>query len=339
MSRYAASHISTKGPGDARPTALQVIEDEDLIGKLAGKVVLVTGANSGIGVETARAIHATGATLFLTARDSAKAQQAVDNVKNGPGPKSDAPIHAIEMRLDSIASVRTAAKAFLAKSSKLNLLVLNAGVMATPEGKTEDGFETQFGTNHLGHFLLFQLLKPALLAASTPQFGSRVISVASSAHRFGKVRFDDFNFEQEPYNAWSAYGQSKTANIYFANEIERRYGSKGLHALSLHPGIIQTNLSQYLDKEVLESFATDTSLQMSLKSVPQGAATTIYAALSKEWEGRGGKYLSNLSEEGPAETTGNWLQSENGYAPWAYDEEAATKLWEESNRLLGIDSE
>ncbi|KAL6405504.1 oxidoreductase [Ilyonectria robusta] len=283
--------------------------------------------------------HGPGATLFLTARDSVKAQQAVDIVKNGPGPKSDAPIHAIELRLDSFASVRAAAEAFLGKSDKLNLLILNAGVMATPEGKTEDGFETQFGTNHLGHFLLFQLLKPALLAASTPQFQSRVISVASSAHRYGKVRLDDFNFEKDPYDSWTAYGQSKTANIYFANEIERRYGSKGLHALSLHPGIIQTNLSQYLSKEVLESLAADKSLYKSMKDIPQGAATTIYAALSKEWEGRGGKYLSNLAEEGPAETTGNWLQSEVGYAPWAYDEEAAKELWEESNKMVGVDSE
>ncbi|KAJ4146736.1 hypothetical protein BFJ70_g6380 [Fusarium oxysporum] len=339
MSRYATSHVSTQGPGDARPTALQVVEDEGLIGKLAGKVVLVTGANSGIGVETARAIHATGATLYLTARDSDKAQQAVDNVKNGPGFKSNAPIHAIKMRLDSFASVRAAAKAFLDRSDKLNLLILNAGVMATPEGKTEDGFETQFGTNHLGHFLLFQLLKHALLRASTPQFQSRVISVASSAHRLGKVRLDDFNFEKDPYDPWTAYGQSKTANIYLANEIERRYGSKGLHALSLHPGIIQTNLSQYLSKEVLESLAGNESLNKSMKSVPQGAATTLYAALSKEWEGRSGKYLSNLAEEEPADTTGDWLQSEVGYAPWAYDEEAARKLWEESNKMVGVDSE
>ncbi|CRK26168.1 Oxidoreductase calI like protein [Verticillium longisporum] len=256
MSRYAASHVSTQGPGDARPTALQVVEDEGLVNQLAGKVVLVTGANSGIGVETARAIHATGATLYITARDSAKAQQAIENIKNGPGPKSDAPIHAIELRLDSFASVRAAAKAFHDKGDKLNLLILNAGVMATPEWKTEDGFEVQFGTNHLGHFLLFQLLKPDLLAASTPQFQSRVISVASSAHRYSKVRLDDFNFENDPYEPWTAYGQSKTANIHFANEIERRYGSKGLHGLSLHPGIIQTNLSQYLSKEVLASFAT-----------------------------------------------------------------------------------
>lgn len=336
MSRYVVSHVSTQGPGDARPTALQVVEDEGLVGKLTGKVVLVTGANSGIGVETARAFHATGATLFITARDSVKAQQAIDNVKDGPGPKSDALIYAIELRLDSFASVRAAAKAILGKSDKLNLLILNAGVMATPEGKTEDGVETQFGTNHLGHFLLFQLLKPALLAASTPQFQSRVISVASSAHRLGKVRLDDFNFEKDPYDPWTAYGQSKTANIYLANEIERRYASKGLHALSLHPGIIQTNLSQYLSKEVLESLATDESLHKSMKSMPQGAATTIYAALSKEWEGRGGKYLSNLAEEGSADTTGNWLQSEVGYAPWIYDEEAAKSLWEESNKLVGL---
>ncbi|KAG7146990.1 Oxidoreductase calI like protein [Verticillium longisporum] len=230
MSRYAASHVSTQGPGDARPTALQVVEDEGLVNQLAGKVVLVTGANSGIGVETARAIHATGATLYITARDSAKAQQAIENIKNGPGPKSDAPIHAIELRLDSFASVRAAAKAFHDKGDKLNLLILNAGVMATPEWKTEDGFEAQFGTNHLGHFLLFQLLKPDLLAASTPDFQSRVVSVASSAHRYSKVRLDDLNFEKDPYEPWTAYGQSKTANIYFANEVERRYGSKGLHA-------------------------------------------------------------------------------------------------------------
>ncbi|TDZ25559.1 WW domain-containing oxidoreductase [Colletotrichum orbiculare MAFF 240422] len=340
MSRYAASHVSTQGPGDSRPTALSVVEDEGLIGKLSGKVVLVTGANSGIGVETARAIHAAGATLYLTARDSAKAQQAVDSVKNGPGPKSDAPVHAIEMRLDSLASVRAAAEAFHLNNDKLNVLILNAGVMATPEGKTEDNFETQFGTNHLGHFLLFQLLKPDLLAASTSEFQSRVISVASSAHRFGNVRLDDFNFEKGPYDPWAAYGQSKTANIHFASEIERRYGSKGLHALSLHPGIIQTNLSQYLSKEVLESLAKNESLYKNMKDIPQGAATTVYAALSEEWEGRGGKYLSNLVEEGPADTTmPDWLQSEVGYAPWIYDEETAAKLWEESNRLVGIAEE
>ncbi|KAK2602164.1 hypothetical protein N8I77_008718 [Diaporthe amygdali] len=336
MSRYAASHVNPQGPGDARPTALQVVEDEGLIGKLTGKVVLITGASSGLGIETARAIHATGATLFLTARDSTKAQKAIDSVKNGPGPKSDGPIHAIELRLDSLASVRAAAKAFLSLSDKLNILILNAGVMATPEGKTEDGYESQFGTNHLGHFLLFQLLKPALHAASTPEFQSRVVAVSSALHRNSKVRLDDLNFEKGPYDPWTAYGQSKTANIYLANEIERRYGPNGVHALSLHPGVIETNLFQFLPKE--RSTTTMRSTQNRRKSIPQGAATTVYAALSKEWEGRGGKYLSNLVEQGPADMA-KVTQGDIGYAPWAYDEDAAKELWIKSNQFVGIDEE
>ncbi|KAM0490434.1 hypothetical protein ACHAP8_011593 [Fusarium lateritium] len=275
MSRYTASHANPQGPGDARPTALQIIEDEGLIGKLTGKVALVTGVNSGIGVETARALYAAGATLY-----------AVDKVKNGPGLKSDAPVYGIELRLDSLTSVRAAAKAFYEKSEeKLNLLILNVGVMATLEGRTEDGFETQFGTNYLGHFLLFQLLKPDLLAAST------------------------------------------------------RYGTKGLHALAVHPGIIATNLSQYLSQEIVEGMLKDETRHKTIKSEPQGAAAAIYAGLSREWEGRGGKYLSNLVDEGPADITDDWLNNEIGYAPWIYDEESASKLWKASNELVGIEGE
>ncbi|KAK2037141.1 short chain dehydrogenase [Colletotrichum somersetense] len=330
MSRYAAAHANPQGPGDARPTALQVIEDEGLVGKLAGTVVLVTGANTGIGLETARAIHATGATLFVTARDSTKAQQAIDGIKSGPGHKSDAPVHAIELRLDSLASVRSAAKEFLSWSDKLNVLILNAGVMATPQGKTEDGFETQFGTNHLGHFLFFQLLKPALLASSTPGFQSRVISVSSMAHHRANVRLDDISFEKETYHPWLAYGRSKTANIFFAKEVERRYGSEGLHALSLHPGVIPTNLLQYLPKEEAEGLLSSEAIKPHLKNVQQGAATTVYAALSKEWEGRGGKYLSNLVEQGPT-------ADRTGYALYIDDEQLPKELWDKSNELVGFD--
>ncbi|KAK2002132.1 short chain dehydrogenase [Colletotrichum falcatum] len=332
MSRYAAAHANPQGPGDARPTALQVVEDEGLVGKLAGTVVLITGANTGIGLETARAVHATGATLFLTARDSTKAQQAVDGVKNGPGPKSDAPVHAIELRLDSLASVRSAAKEFLSRSDRLNVLILNAGVMATPKGKTEDGFETQFGTNHLGHFLLFQLLKPALLASSTPRFQSRVVSVSSMAHHRSNVRLDDVEFEKEEYHPWAAYGRSKTANIFFAKEAERRYGPVGLHALSLHPGIIATNLLQYLPKDETEAILNNEEIKPVLKDAPQGAATTVYAALSAEWEGRGGKYLSDLVEKG---LTGD----RTGYAAWIDDEQLPKELWDKSNELVGLDEE
>ncbi|KAK2059588.1 short chain dehydrogenase [Colletotrichum caudatum] len=329
MSRYAAAHADPQGPGDARPTALQVVEDEGLVGKLAGTVVLVTGANTGIGLETARAVHATGATLFVTARDAAKARRAVDGVRGGPSPGSGAPVHAVELRLDSLASVRSAAAEFLSRSGRLDVLVLNAGVMATPRGRTEDGFETQFGTNHLGHFLLFQLLKPALLASSTPGRQSRVVSVSSMAHHRANVRLDDVGFEREAYDPWAAYGRSKTANVLFAKEVERRYGPRGLHALSLHPGVIHTNLMQHLSEEETEGILSSEAIKPHLKDAQQGAATTVYAALSREWEGRGGEYLSNLVRQGP--TT-----DRTGYAPYIDDEQLSKELWDKSNELVGF---
>ncbi|KAH7137744.1 WW domain-containing oxidoreductase [Dactylonectria macrodidyma] len=338
MTRYSTAYASPKGPGDARPTALQVVEDEGLVGKLTDKVALVTGANSGIGLETARALHATGATVFITARDAAKAQKAMDEILKGTGVKSGAPIHAIEMRLDSLESVRAAAKAFLGQSDKLNLLILNAGIMCTPDEKTEDGFELQFGTNYIGHFLLFQLLKPALLAGTSPSLQSRVVSVSSIAHNESGIRFHDLNFEKEPHNPWLAYGQSKTANIYLANEIERRHGAKGLHALSLHPGAIFTNLTNHMDVSGWVSSMTEEA-KNDLKSAPQGAATTIYAALSKEWEGRGGKYLSNCAVEPPISADRSWQEGATGHAAWAYDEASASKLWDKSNKLVGIKEE
>lgn len=338
MSRYAPLYAEPKGPGDARPTAMQIVEDEGLIGKLTGKVALVTGANSGIGLETARALHATGATLFITARDSTKAQKAIDDILAGTEGKSGAPIHALELRLDSFKSIRAAAKVFLNQTDKLNLLILNAGVMCTPEGKTEDGFELQFGTNHLGHFLLFQLLKPALLNGATLSFGSRVVVVSSIAHNDSGIRFHDLNFDKEPYDPWLSYGQSKTANIYLANEIERRYGQEGLHSLSLHPGVIFTNLARHMDTTAWVESMTEEA-KNELKSVPQGAATTIYAALSKEWEGRGGKYLNNCAVEPLIPAGKKWQEGVTGHATWAYDEASASKLWHESIKLTGLSEE
>ena len=158
--------------------------------------------------------------------------------------------------------------------------------MATPQGKTKDGFETQFGTNHIGHFYLFQLLKPTLLASSTPDFTSRVVSVSSFGHRGGPIRFHDYNFEKEAYNPWVSYGQAKTANIYFANEIERRYGSKGLHATSLHPGGISTGLQVHVSSDMQAGWDSP-EIRNYMKDTEQGAATSVYAALSEEWKNKG----------------------------------------------------
>ncbi|KAL9560724.1 hypothetical protein ACKAV7_015041 [Fusarium commune] len=333
MSRYAKVHINPQGPGDVRPTALQIVKDEDLLGKLTERVVLITGGNQGIGLETARALHATGATVYITARSPAKIEQGINDIVSWPEAKSKAPVYGIELRLDSLKSVRAAAKDFLAKVDRLNILILNAGVMATPEGRTEDGFETQFGTNHLGHFLLFQLLKPALLAATTPSLQSRVISVASKAHRFGGIRWDDLNFEKDAYNPWLAYAQSKTANIYFAAELERRYADQGLHGLSVHPGYILTNLGKYVD---LSTIDLDGPIKNALRNKAQGAATTVYAAVSKEWEGRGGKYLADFVEERQVRPGVEPTSPELGHGPWIYDKEAEQKLWDLSERLVGL---
>ncbi|KXH62074.1 short chain dehydrogenase [Colletotrichum salicis] len=247
MSRYAEAHQSPKGPGDARPTAFQIIQDEDLIGKLTGKIILITGANQGIGLETARALYQTGATtIFLGTSLPLPRPQPSGLCKSWKCPSTTFPPSAKARRI------------FLSKSNgTLNFLINNAGIMAQTKAKPVDGFESQFATNHLGHLLLFQLLKPALLASATPACASRVVAVSSMAHRASDIRFDDVNFDEEgSYEPYTAYGQSKTANIYLSNETERRYGaSPGLHSTSLHPGAILTSMaaSQNVDVEAVKA--------------------------------------------------------------------------------------
>ncbi|KAF9877428.1 short-chain dehydrogenase [Colletotrichum karsti] len=341
MSRYAAVHQNPQGAGDSRPTALQIVEDEGLVGKLTDKVIFVTGANQGLGLETARALHATGATVYLGVRDLTRGQKAIDDIK-ATNSDSKGALHLIEISLDSLSSVRKAAEDFLAKSKQLNILLNNAGVMSKTKEKTVDGFEKNFGTNHLGHFLLFQLLKPALLASSTPEFHSRVVAVSSQVHRVSEIRFDDYNLDNVVYDQMLAYGQSKTANIYFANEIERRFGGKGLHAFSLHPGTIVTNMSQdafVTGKDQLKAMMGEMfePMMRNMKSAPQGAATSVYAALSKDWEGKGGKYLNDCAEAAAGKPDSPPLSMDNGYATWAYDQEKADRLWKESNKMVGLD--
>ncbi|KAJ5803138.1 dehydrogenase with different specificitie [Penicillium pulvis] len=323
-SKYTKVHQSPKGPGDARPTALQIIKDAGREDALTDKVILITGCSSGLGIETARALYVTGATLYLTARDLEKAKSALGEIVASPR------VHLLHLDLNSLASVRASAKEFLSKSDTLNILIANAGVMACPEGQTADGFETQFGTNHLAHFLLFNLLKSRLLSSSTPAFNSRVIIVASSAHRVSSVHFDNLSLEGE-YEPWKAYGQSKTANVWTANEIERRYGAQGLHAFSLHPGAIATELLRHVSDEQKADWEKNDFLKNYWKSPEQGAATAVWGAVAKELEGTGGKYLDDCQIAPPADPA---QRHGPGYAAWAYSPEMEARLWAKTLDLL-----
>lgn len=328
-SRYAEAHefANLKGPGDARPTAQQIVDDNSLNGKLVGKVALVTGCSSGIGIETARALKSTGATVYVTVRNVAKGEQALADLLE-PGR-----FEILVCDQNSLKSVEACADAFLKKSSILNIIVMNAGIMANPSRDlTEDGHEAQFGVNHLAHFLLFQKLKPTLLASATSEFPSRVVSVSSSGHRANPVIFDDMKFDApDSYSPWKAYGQAKTANIWFANEVERRYGSKNLHANSLHPGGIWTGLQTHMDTS---KYKGDPNVEKIMKSPQQGAATTIVAALDKDLHGKGGFYLDDCAVSHPVGPDS--YPGSPGYSTWAYDREGEGRLWKESCKLLSL---
>ncbi|KAF2847204.1 NAD(P)-binding protein [Plenodomus tracheiphilus IPT5] len=331
MSRYAEAHAKPQGPGDARPTALRIIQDESAEGTLKGQVVVITGTSSGIGIETARALAATGATLFLTARDVSKAESALAGILE------PSRMEIVQMDQASLASVRTAASTILAKTSKIHLLVNNAGIMAIPDLRhTADGHELQFGTNHLSHFLFYKLLEPALLAAASPELPSRVVSLASSAHNVhGLNASDDYNFTKTEYDPSVAYGQSKTANIYLANEIERRFGSKNLHATSVHPGLVSTGLTRHMHPDAFKGME---HLWPTMKSVEQGAATSVWAAVGKTWGTEGGKYLVNCAVAEPY-VEGDDKFTALGYAPWAYDVDEAKRLWSDSLKIVGLKEE
>lgn len=328
-SRYASAHMSPQGPGDGRPTAVQIVKDEQRDEDLVGKVILITGCSSGLGVETAKALFHTGATLYLTARDLGAARIALGDLVGQPT------VHLLELDLSKLDSVRACAKNFVDREKSLNILITNAGVMATPEGRTVDGFETQFGINYIAHFLLVYLLKDILIASSSPSFHSRLVTLSSTVHRVGNVHLDNLTLEGE-YIPWKAYAQSKTANIWTANLVERRYGSQGLHAVSVHPGNIDTKLSRYQAVEMDEP-VSDEELRHH-KSPEQGAATTVWGAVARELEGRGGLYLEDSQVVGPVNPYDNGRFS-IGYAPWAFDEEGEEQLWTMTVKLLKLEDE
>ncbi|TQS33820.1 hypothetical protein Golomagni_05822 [Golovinomyces magnicellulatus] len=317
------------GPGDSRVTGLEIIHDEHLDGAWKDKVAIITGVSAGIGVETVRAIAATGCTIYGTARNIAKATEALGSLMDSGR------IKLLHMDQSDLDSVRSCAEEFRKVSKTLNIIINNAAVMNTPETRTKQGHELQLATNHLSHFLLFYKLKDLLLASSTPQFHSRVVNVASAAHRYGQVRFDDINFQND-YNGWLAYGSSKTANVYMANQIERLYGSQGLHGYSVHPGsFMSPNLQKYSEAEMAAAMESPRVLKY-LTRLEQACATSVYGAVSSELEGRGGIYLEGASvssQKVPPDSDA----IEYGYAAWAFDQEKEEKLWKMTEELVKVE--
>lgn len=306
----------------AESTTDQVLEGMDLRGRLA----LVTGASGGLGLETARALAAHGAEVVLAARPGAKLEQAATGLRERlPG----ASIHTLALDLSDLDAVRAAAAEALACFPRINLLINNAGIMACPLARTADGCESQFGVNHIGHFLFTCLLAPALLAGAP----ARVVNLSSAGHKYSPVDFDDPHFLQRPYDKWIAYGQAKTANALFAVGLEQRLGARGVHAFAVHPGAIVTELGRHLtreDIEVMSKGATVTGRRMTYKSIPAGAATSVWAASSPALEGRGGLYLEDCGIAAPASGPGD----EKGYLPYALDTTAADRLWALSEQIV-----
>ncbi|MGE0596108.1 MAG: SDR family NAD(P)-dependent oxidoreductase [Hyphomonadaceae bacterium] len=300
---------------------------------LSGKRILVTGVSAGLGVETARALAARGAYVIGAARDLGKAERATASVRedarNGGG------LELIELDLASLKSVRAAADKLVAEGKPLDIIIANAGVMAAPFGKTEDGFETQFGTNHIGHFVFVNRIAPLLRA------GGRFISLASSGHRRADVDLDDPNFEHSEYDPWVAYGRAKTANVLFAVEFDRRWRDRGIRAAAVHPGGIQTELGRHLAPGALQALVEQLNKQAvaagqdsyRLKSVPQGAATSVWAAIVADADAIGGRYCEDC---GVAQFTDkDLLAASSGVRPYALDPERAKALWAKSEEWTG----
>ncbi|KAM0327633.1 hypothetical protein ACHAQA_005926 [Verticillium albo-atrum] len=333
LNPYVELYGNPSGPGDARPTALQIIQDNNLINHWAGRTILVTGGTSGLGLETARALHATGADVYITARDLAKAASVIAEIKSSsPGTGL---LEALEMDMTSLASVKRAAAAFLAKSPILHILIANAGIMAIPNRTlTAEGHESQFAVCHLAHFALTLLLLPALLKASTPDFNARVVTLTSNGHRYGTVDLKDPTLAAD-YDPWRAYGQAKTANIWMANRIDRVYGARGVHALTVHPGGALTGLQKSLPEETIAAWGGDKELMRWMMAPAQGAATTTWAAVAPVWEGQGGKYLYECKVGEEAKDMMSIM--DQGSAPHAFDREGEDKLWELSMGLVDVE--
>lgn len=303
--------------------------DEVLGGiNLTGRRFLVTGASGGLGLETSRSLAAKGAIVVMAARDHAKNEAAAAGIRAA---HPDAQLESLILDLGSLKSVRSAAAEFMSRNVALHGLILNAGIMATPLGHTVDGFEQQFGVDHLGHFLLARDLLQRLVESAP----ARVVVLSSAGHRMGDIDFDDVNFERRDYEPFLAYGAAKTCNVLHAVEIDRRYRDQGVRAFAVHPGVIHTELSRYMTEETLTSLISRLSERptaMAWKSPEQGAATSVWAATSALLDGRGGEYCEdcNVSAVVPDDEL-----DDGGVAARAVDPARASALWSLSEKLVG----
>lgn len=305
--------------------------DEVLRGiDLTQKTILVTGVSAGLGVETARALAAHGAQVIGAARDLSKAHAATEQVR-AQASRGGA-LRLVQLDLASLASVRRCADSLLAEGKPIDVIIANAGVMACPKSTTVDGFETQLGTNHLGHFVLVNRI------ASLLQPGSRLVNLSSAGHRFADVDLDDPNFEHSPYAEFIAYGRSKTANVLFAVEFDHRHKARGVRATALHPGVIHTELSRHMSPEVMQRLIADINANqpagaapVSWKSIAQGAATSVWAACVADAESIGARYCEDCHvAEVVTEPGLRW-----GVRPYALDPQRAQALWRKSEEWVG----
>jgi NAD(P)-dependent dehydrogenase (short-subunit alcohol dehydrogenase family) len=304
--------------------------------KITGKRILVTGVSAGLGVETARSLAAHGAQVVGAARDLGKAKSATAQVRKDAAGNGGS-FELIELDLASLKSVRACADGLMAKGEPFDVVIANAGVMATPFGHTADGFETQFGTNHLGHFVFVNRI------ASLMGTGSRLINLSSSGHRFANVNLEDPNFERTPYDPFAAYGRSKTANILFAVAFDQRHRERGVRAAAVHPGGIQTELARHMDPSRMQAMVDQISKQLAaegkgpfkFKTIPQGAATSVWAGVVAPANEIGGRYCENCHVGNIVADDVTISAISEGVRAYALDAKNAEALWKKSEELVG----
>jgi NAD(P)-dependent dehydrogenase (short-subunit alcohol dehydrogenase family) len=316
--------------------ATSTAEDVLVGASLQGKRILVTGVSAGLGVETARSLAGHGAHVVGAARDLAKAETAKAQVRK------DAAAHGgsfelVTLDLANLKSVRACADKLLTKGDLFDVVIANAGVMATPFGHTADGFETQFGTNHLGHFVLVNRI------ASLFRAGARLINLSSSGHRFSNVNLEDPNFERTPYEPFAAYGRSKTANILFAVAFDRRHRERRVRAAAVHPGGIQTELGRHMDQGHVKTMIDQMNKQLAAegkapfqwKTIPQGAATSVWAGIVAPADEIGGRYCENCHVGNIVPDDVTISATSEGVRGYALDPNTAEALWKKSEELVG----